>query len=288
MSTNPADDTYDNFGNIMGISSNSGNLGVSSNPMTNQGSFTPIGNAPGAAPSNIAFQGAPQTATPESAGIQQKNTMMKKDGVNKTATITQKGRPGFNGEAMANAMIAGTNMASSFLEAGQNAKNEQKLGELRLADNAFVSTPGNAQSRGDYDPNSGMFRPDDMVPVQFAGYGAYGGSFQDGGMQQQQQPDPQQVMQGVATMLQQGAQPEQIAKQLVEMGIPQEQVVQIIQTVMQQLQGGQEGQEEPQQQPMRYGGFATGGAAEEESYEEDLNEDEIAELRAQGYDVEYI
>ena len=201
-----------------------------------------------------------------------------------TATITQKGRPGFSGEGMANAMIAGTNLASSFLEAGQNAKNEQKLGELRLADNAFVSTPGNAQSRGDYDPNSGMFRPDDKVPVQFAGYSAYGGSFQEGGMQQQQQPDPQQVMQGVATMLQQGAQPEQVAKQLVEMGIPQEQVIQIIQAVMQQLQGGQE----PQQQPMRYGGFATGGAAEEESYEEDLNEDEIAELRAQGYDVEYI
>lgn len=85
-------------------------------------------------------------------------------------------------------------------------------------------------------------------------------------------------------MLQQGAQPEQVAKQLVEMGIPQEQVIQIIQAVMQQLQGGQE----PQQQPMRYGGYATGGAAEEESYEEDLNEDEIAELRAQGYDVEYI
>ncbi len=286
MSTNAADGTYDNFGNATGLSSATGNMGLSSNPMTNQGSFTPIGNAPGAAPSNISYQGTPQPAfsTPESVGIQQKNTIMNGMGVDKTATITQKGRPGFSGEGMANAMIAGTNMASSFLEAGQNAKNEQKLGELRLADNAFVSTPGNAQSRGDYDPNSGMFRPDDMVPVQFAGYGAYGGSFQDGGMQQQQQPDPQQVMQGVATMLQQGAKPEQVAKQLVEMGIPQEQVIQIIQAVMQQLQGGQE----PQQQPMRYGGYATGGAAEEESYEEDLNEDEIAELRAQGYDVEYI
>jgi hypothetical protein len=253
--------------------------------------------------------GNTQTPTPQSAGFGQKPTMMNgvtdqaapitagkttgfegTTGPEKTATVTQKRRPGFNGEAMANALIAGTNMASSFLESGQNAKNKKKLSELQLADNAFVSTPGNAQSRGDYDPNSGMFRPDDMVPVQFAGYGAYGGSFQDGGMQQQQQqqPDPQQVMQGVATMLQQGAKPEQVAKQLVEMGIPQEQVVQIIQTVMQQLQGGQEGQEEPQQQPMRYGGFATGGAAEEESYEEDLNEDEIAELRAQGYDVEYI
>jgi hypothetical protein len=199
-----------------------------------------------------------------------------------TATITQKGRPGFNGEAMANALIAGTNMASSFLEAGQNAKNEKKLGELKLADNAFVSTPVNAASQGDYD-QWGNFRPNkkDTGTRDVA----YGGSiYQDGGMQQQQ-PDPQQVMQGVATMLQQGAKPEQVAKQLVEMGIPQEQVIQIIQAVMQQLQGGQE---EPQQQPMRYGGFATGGAAEEESYEEDLNEDEIAELRAQGYDVEYI
>jgi hypothetical protein len=49
---------------------------------------------------------------------------------------------------------------------------------------SFQAKPANAMSRGDYDPNSGMFRPNDMVPIQFPGgmYGAYGGSFQNGGM----------------------------------------------------------------------------------------------------------
>jgi hypothetical protein len=49
---------------------------------------------------------------------------------------------------------------------------------------AFQAKPANAMNKGDYDPNTGMFRPNAMVPVQFPGgtYGAYGGSFQDGGM----------------------------------------------------------------------------------------------------------
>jgi hypothetical protein len=116
--------------------------------------------------------------------------------------------------------------------------------------------------------------------------------YQEGGMQeemqpqpQQAQPDPQQIMEGVATMLQQGAQPEQIAQQLVQMGIPQEQVMQIIQAVMQQMQGGQE---QAMQPAMRYGGYAMGGYQDEDSYEDDLDEDEIEELKRQGYNVEYL
>lgn len=223
-------------------------------------------------------------------------------GPEKKTKIVQKTKMGLDGVSAANATIAGIDTLASGINMGRANKDfDQKNIDRHIADNTYLSNQGIAQyggSRGDYDPNSGEFRLGDKVAVQFKGNApgsrgtikAYGGSFQDGGMQQQQQPDPQQIMQGVATMLQQGAQPEQIAKQLVEMGIPQEQVVQIIQTVMQQLQGGQEGQEEPQQQPMRYGGYAYGGNAEEdeESYEADLNEDEIAELRRGGHIVNYI
>ena len=36
-----------------------------------------------------------------------------------------------------------------------------------------MKNPLNNKSRGDYDPNSGMLRPDQYVPVQF--YGQFGG-----------------------------------------------------------------------------------------------------------------
>jgi len=68
-------------------------------------------------------------------------------------------------------------------------------------------------------------------------------SAQGGGDQQTQ------LLQGVAQMLQQGAQPEQVMQQLVQMGMPQDQAVQVIQMVMQQMQGAQ------QQPAMRYGGI---------------------------------
>ena len=58
-----------------------------------------------------------------------------------------------------------------------------------------------------------------------------------------------QLLQGVAQMLQQGAQPEQVMQQLVQMGMPQDQAAQVIQMVMQQMQGAQ------QQPAMRYGGI---------------------------------
>jgi len=399
-STNPADGTYDNFGNPIGLSSATGNMGLSSNPISMGTSFQPVGNAPGAPPSAISYQGtnAPAFSTPESVGIQQQNTEMKgmRNNSEKQATITSKQRPGFNGMAAADSIIAGIDTATSLINKARDTS-KQKLSTLQLADNAFLANTSNAQSQGDYDPNSGMFRPNKMVPVQFPGYNAaYGGAmyqeggnnsmklsnaeivsflrndmaagehrrgiinptpsiqemsakygnltesdkdrvmklmqsqagqnlylddtymrnhnfhpfnpfnipaenrqrkekdriYQEGGMQEEMQAQPEQsqqeqIMQGVASMLQQGAQPEQVAQQLVKMGIPQDQVMQIIQAVMQQLQGGQE---EQQMQPaMRYGGYAMGGSSDdEESYEDDLDEDEIAELKRQGYNIEYL
>jgi hypothetical protein len=70
---------------------------------------------------------------------------------------------------------------------------------------------------------------------------------QEGGTANEQD----QLLQQVATMLQQGASPEQVVQELVTMGMPQEQAMQVIQMVMQQAQAPQE------QQMMQEGGIAT-------------------------------
>lgn len=89
-----------------------------------------------------------------------------------------------------------------------------------------------------------------------------GGFFQEGGMQPGMEEEqmmmegsqegqgevPQQgggdqmqaIAQEVAGMLQQGADPQQILQQLVQAGIPEDQATQIIQMVMEQMQGGQQ------------------------------------------------
>jgi hypothetical protein len=385
-STNPADGLYDNAGKMLDSEPNSMNP-VKMESISALPAFS----------NSVNEQGL--KLKKEQEHLKDPETGSMYTGPDKELDVTTKNRPGFDKEAMANWSIAGINTLAGGLEQGQNAKNQKQLSNLQLADNAFVSTPANAQSRGDYDPNSGMFRMDQMNPVQFPGgigYSAYGGAmyqeggnnsmklsnaeivsflrndmaagehrrgiinptpsiqemsakygnltendrdrvmklmqsqagqnlylddtymrnhnfnpfnpfnipaenrqrkekdriYQEGGMQeemqpqpQQAQPDPQQIMEGVATMLQQGAQPEQIAQQLVQMGIPQEQVMQIIQAVMQQMQGGQE---QAMQPAMRYGGYAMGGYQDDESYEDDLDENEIEELKRQGYNVEYL
>lgn len=123
--------------------------------------------------------------------------------------------------------------------------------------------------------------------------------YDDGGMspdqaammaqQEQQAPqqgggiDPQQVMQMVAEMLQQGAQPEQVMQELVQGGVPQEMAQQIIQQVMQQMQGAQQ---QPQQGPpagnmMRSGGLVRGSV-------HDVGKDDVQSLINAGYKIEYL
>jgi hypothetical protein len=69
---------------------------------------------------------------------------------------------------------------------------------------------------------------------------------QEGGQIQAQQPDQmQQVTQMIMDSLQQGVSPEEVAQQLVQMGIPSEQVMQLIQAVAQQMQG-----QSPQEEQM--------------------------------------
>ena len=99
---------------------------------------------------------------------------------------------------------------------------------------------------------------------------------QEGGQDQMQQ-----IMQQVGQALQQGSKPEEIIAQLlqgqippevimqifVEFGMPQEQIGQVIQSVMQQSQGGQEPM-------MQYGGYFNDGGEAEDYY--DMYENEMS------------
>ena len=71
--------------------------------------------------------------------------------------------------------------------------------------------------------------------------------YQEGGMEPEADP-AQEMMQQVAQMLEQGADPQEVLQMLVEAGVPEEQAVQMVQSIMQQMQ-------EPQDTPqMRDGG----------------------------------
>lgn len=99
--------------------------------------------------------------------------------------------------------------------------------------------------------------------------------YQEGGESQEQQPNQmEQVIQMIMSALQQGTSPEEVAQQLISMGIPSEQVTQLIQAVAQQMQGQSpqeeqmEGQmsnpqEEAQEVPMAQEGIRIGSKYED-------------------------
>lgn len=114
----------------------------------------------------------------------------------------------------------------------------------------------------------------------------YGGltKFVGGGMPEEQaagQDQQQQLMQQVAQMLQQGAQPEQVLQQLVQMGIPQDQAQQLIQMIMQQMQGGG-----AQQPPMRMGGMTNKKYKKGGEY--NMSQSDIQDLIKKGYKIQYL
>ena len=289
-STNIMDGTYDNYGNII----SSGSNGMTGGWGTSFGNTTPTtsGMFPGgptAAKTTPALAGMPSMPAGSNPAIgitmsgtsgteandklapilkQTTTDLGNASGKEKQAKITSKQRPNFNPEAVVNWTNTGMDIVSNIFNKAQDRSQEQ-LAAMQLGDNSF--NVNNQENRGPYDINSGDFNV------------KYGGYMQQGGYPQQsaQQPNQEQIVQGVAQMLQQGAQPEEIAQQLIQMGLPQEEAMQLIQAVMQQLQGSQ------QQQPMQYGGYSM-DEEDEESYEDDLTEDEIAELRNGGYNVQYI
>ena len=87
------------------------------------------------------------------------------------------------GQTIGQYAVPAINKLSGLLEQKDYLKAKKKLEQSMLADNTFMTSPMNAKNRGDYDPNTGMFRPDQKVPVQFPGYAQWGGfnTFADGG-----------------------------------------------------------------------------------------------------------
>jgi hypothetical protein len=77
------------------------------------------------------------------------------------------------------AMLAGMNFIAGSLENRDAKQKQQELMERLSFDQMSTRLPG---SEGDYAFNTGMFRPDQMVPVQFTGYNntmsQFGGAFE--------------------------------------------------------------------------------------------------------------
>lgn len=70
--------------------------------------------------------------------------------------------------------------------------------------------------------------------------------YQDGGQTPAQ--DPQQIMQQVAEAIQGGADPNKIIEQLIQSGVPHADAMGMVEAVMQQMQGGEQQAEIPQEQ----------------------------------------
>lgn len=78
------------------------------------------------------------------------------------------------GQVWSEAFLAGTSMLGSAIDNATWTRN-QRANQYRFnADSNFLPTQG---YRGDYMQNSGMFRPDQMTPVQFPGQGPSGYGF---------------------------------------------------------------------------------------------------------------
>lgn len=97
----------------------------------------------------------------------------------------------------ANGILAGTSGIAGMLENAQRRKQDMMFRQRMGADNSFTPVPGSAGSRGDYDTNSGMFRPNNMVPVQFpggapTGYGYH--SYKHGGEYYMSEADVQRIL----------------------------------------------------------------------------------------------
>lgn len=126
----------------------------------------------------------------------------------------------------------------------QNAAPESRVERMRRSNlygdlsrqkdvNAYKDLEGKTVWKGD---NRDFYQLDEnrrRVPVQLDTDSLRG--FQEGG----EQDAMQQMMQGVAQMLSEGASPEQVVESLIQQGLPQEQAVQIVEAVVQQMQGGQ-------------------------------------------------
>jgi len=123
------------------------------------------------------FQRDPMQVTPETFNNSTAN-LGDDDGYTEQK-VTFKRKTRYNPEDVVNASYVAGNMLASFAENKQRKQYEEKLKKRQNADAVFTPLAMNMNSRGDYDKNSGLFRPDDMVPVQFRGYS--GANLRQGG-----------------------------------------------------------------------------------------------------------
>jgi hypothetical protein len=127
--------------------------------------------------------------------------------------------------------------------------------------------------------------------------------FQDGGMAGQMPPQEeqmqeqggqeQQLMMQVAEAIQGGADPNQIIEQLIQSGVPEETAVQMIQMIMQQMQGGQEQAPQgqvPQEEMYEMGGIKKKSLAKllTGEYTAEKNDVEEEDIVAEVEGAEYI
>ncbi len=87
----------------------------------------------------------------------------------------QKNKPYLADEA-----IAGTNFLAGMFEGTDNQRRKKALEAKMSADNVFAPLSGNASSRGDYEANTGAFRPNQYTPAQNTGAYRGGGEHKVG------------------------------------------------------------------------------------------------------------
>jgi transcriptional regulator CtsR len=242
--------------------------------------------------------GLPQTFSPNVFGAEVEDTKEKpaQTGLEKPDIKGQEPFQFFN-------PYGGVDIPTANVMFGQSLENKDTLGAVASGAKIALGTARNILG------GMGQARRENYVKNQYyekqregmTGAGReemkkFGGYYQEGGMQpgmeeeqgmeQQGAGQEQQMMQEVAQMLQQGADPQQVIQQLVQMGVPQDQAVQMVQAIMQQMQGST-----PQ---LKRGGmmyYQDGGEDDEEEptdwYEEGMDKDTYYglknQLEAEGY-----
>ncbi len=157
----------------------------------------------------------------------------------------------------------GNRIKMTYQDGGFHVDNQQDLDSLRkvLSENKITK---------EEEVNNYFFKCGGMKKYQEGGMIQQGDNPQMMQQQAPQQDQMQQVVEQIAQALQQGAQPEEIVAQLAEMGMEQEQAIQLIQGVMQQMQTPQEqGIVDPMQgmQPQQ---FQYGGAKDMQAYNDSI------------------
>jgi hypothetical protein len=211
--------------------------------------------------------------------------------------------------------------AFNFLAQGIESRHdtpEMKAAQLALMTpgsdmGPFQSVPATGRRMGDYDTNSGMFRPNQMIPIQFPGYAQWGGfnTMQSGGSKSKTEIDQLKNRFNVLDKALYGNN-KQYIKQLAGSKNQAKREADSIQQVLsdyyenrnptvpegstwdQFKQGFSQGIDMWMPNQNTWDQFKQGftsaykqeGGVYEEGEEIDLSPEKIAELRAQGYEIE--